>query len=283
MTTSRQKIGIIGGSGELPLHVARSLAAGGKSVYMAAIEGAAQKQLEGAGWKTGWYKIHNLQQLVDGLEKEGIDGVVLAGRVAHAELFKGNSFDASLQEFLETLPDHRGATILGGVVRLFMDKGIEVLSLKDVVPDLMPAAGHLAGPVPPAGFSRDLSFGWRIARSVADLDIGQTVVVKDRSVVAVEGMEGTDGAIDRAVAIAGKGLTVVKLAAADHDFRFDVPTIGKETVSRIAESGGGALVVESGRCMILGFDDVTALCERGGVSLLSCRERENGEILWDDQ
>ncbi len=281
MTSSQPKIGIIAGSGELPIHVARSLAAAGKDLYVAALKGAAEKVLEDTRWKTGWYQIHNLQELVDGLRGAGVTGVVFAGRVAHTELFQTSSFDASLRGLLETLPDHRAATILGGIVKLFMSHGMEVLPMNDVVPDLMPQIGHLAGPPPQTDLSSDLAFGWRIARSVADLDIGQTVVVKDRSVVAVEAMEGTDAAIERAVKVAGRGVTVVKLAARNHDFRYDVPTVGKATVSRIAGGGGGSLVVESGRCMILGIDEVTNLCDEVGVTLLSCKESEAGEIFWD--
>ena len=285
MTSSRRKIGIIAGSGELPLHVARSLTGTGEDLYIAALEGAAEQVLEDARWETGWYRIHNLQELVDGLKKQGVTGVVLAGRVAHAELFRTASFDGALQGLLETLPDHRAATILDGIVNLFMNNGMEVLPLDDVVPDLMPPLGHLAGPALQTGLAGDLAgdltFGWRMARSIADLDIGQTVVVKDRSVVAVEAMEGTDVAIERAVKVAGGGVTVVKLAARNHDFRYDVPTVGKETVYRIASGGGGTLVVESGRCLILGFENVVSLCAEGGVTLLSCTESESGEILWD--
>ena len=282
MTSSQPKIGIIAGSGELPIYVAHSLALAGKDLYVAALKGAAEKVLEDARWKTGWYQVHKLQELVDGLRREGVTGVVLAGRVAHTELFQATSFDASLQSLLETLSDHRAATILSGIVKLFVSNGMEVLPMYDVVPDLMPPIGHLAGPPPQLDLSSDLVFGWRIARSVADLDIGQTVVVKDRSVVAVEAMEGTDAAIERAVKVAGGGITVVKLAARNHDFRYDVPTVGKDTVSRIAGGGGGTLVVEGGRCMILGVDEVTTLCDEGGVTLLSCKESEGGEILWDE-
>jgi DUF1009 family protein len=289
VTSSRPKIGIIAGSGELPIYVTRSLAVAGEDLYVAALKGAAEKVLEDARWKTGWYQIHNLQELVDGLRREGVTGVVLAGRVAHTELFSTTSFDISLKSLLETLPDHRAATILTGIVKLFQSNGMEVLSMNDVVPGLMPPIGHLAGPPPQTGLpgglagdlASDLAFGWRIARSVADLDIGQTVVVKNRSVVAVEAMEGTDVTIERAVKVAGGGVTVVKLAARNHDFRYDVPTVGKDTVSRIAGGGGGTLAVESGRCMILGIDEVTTLCDEGGVTLLSCKESEGGEILWD--
>ena len=281
MTPSPRKVGIVAGSGELPLYVARSLSEAGKELYVAALEVAAGMTPEDGRWKSDRYSLYELQGLKDGLKLNGVNGVVLAGKVAHAEVFGTGNFDDLFREFLSGLADNRAATILGGIVNLFRENGMEVLTLNEVVPDLMPAAGHLAGPSPGSVLSGELEFGWRIARSVADLDIGQTVIVKDRSVVAVEAMEGTDTAIKRAIEVAGGGVTVVKLAARDHDFRYDVPTIGKETVSRIAQGGGGTLVVESGRCVILGLEDVTALCEEAGVTLLSCRESGSGEILWD--
>ena len=281
MTSSPRKVGIIAGSGELPLSVARSLAAAGKELYIADLDGAATAIPDDDRWKSDRYSLYEMQALMDGLRSHGVDGVVLAGKVAHSEVFRAGNFDGLFREFLSRLEDNRAATILGGIVNLLKDNGMEVLSLNEVVPDLMPAAGLLAGPSPGKPLPGDLEFGWRIARSVADLDIGQTVIVKDRSVVAVEAMEGTDIAIKRAIEIAGGGVTVVKLAARHHDFRFDVPTIGKETVSRIAEGGGGTLVVESGRCVILGYEDVAALCEEAGVTLLSCEETGSGEILWD--
>jgi DUF1009 family protein len=280
VTPASGKIGIIAGAGRLPGHVARSLAHAGKSLYFAALEGAADQVPEDDRWESDWYRIHDLQVLIDGLKTRGVTGIVLAGRVAHIEVFKSGSFDDLFRTFLEELTDHRASTILGGLVDLFRDNGIEVLALDEVAGDLMPPLGHLAGPAPTQGYDRDLDFGWRIARSVADLDIGQTVVVKDRCVVAVEAMEGTDGVIRRATSIAGKGITVVKLAARDHDFRYDVPTIGRETVAGIAEAGGGVLVVESGRCTILGFEEVASLCSEGAVTLLSCRESEDGEVYW---
>ncbi|MDF1535055.1 MAG: UDP-2,3-diacylglucosamine diphosphatase LpxI [bacterium] len=279
MTPSPVKIGIIAGAGELPGYVARSLAQAGKNLYVAALEGAADQIVEDDRWETGWFRIHDLRELLDGLKTRGVTGIVLAGRVAHAEVFKADTFDGFFRTFLEELADHRASTILGGIVDLFRDNGMKVLALDEIVPDLMPPVGHLAGPAPSQDLDQDLVFGWRIARSVADLDIGQTVVVKDRSVVAVEAMEGTDAVIRRAIEVAGGGITVVKLAAINHDFRYDVPTVGKETVARIAE-GGGALVVEGGRCTILGFEEVVSVCSEGGVTLLSCREDKSGEVLW---
>ena len=121
---------------------------------------------------------------------------------------------------------------------LFSENGFKVLPLTEVAPELLPKAGWLAGPPVQPRQVQDVQFGWRIARAIADQDIGQAVVVKDGAVVAVEAMEGTDNTIDRAISISGGNVTVVKLAASHHDFRYDVPTVGPHTITSIGDAGG---------------------------------------------
>ncbi len=276
------RIGVIAGSGNLPLHIAHYLSGVGNKVYVAGLKGAADPALDKPEWETGWYEAYSLQGLLDGLGEAGITKVVLAGRVGHEEIFSTSEFDDPLITFLDNLTDHRPSTILGGLVDLLTERGFEVLRLPEVAPDLLPEAGRLAGPPVQLRQVPDIESGWRIARAIADHDIGQTAIIKGGAVVAVEAMEGTDRAIERAGAISGGGVTVVKLAAGDHDFRYDMPTVGSETISRLAEAGGNLLAVEAGRCFLLDLYRISALCEEKGITLIAGTDTEDGGVHWPE-
>ena len=282
MTGAGDRIGIIAGSGHLPLHIAHYLSGAGENVYVAGLRGAADPALDSPEWETGWHDAYSLQGLLDGLGQAGVTKVLLAGRVGHDEIFRTNEFDGLLTNFLENLKDHRPSTILGGLVDVLAGNGFPVLPLTDVAPDLLPTAGHLAGPRVQRVQIPDLDLGWRIARVMADQDIGQTVIVKSGAVVAVEAMEGTDKAIERAGDLSSGGLTVVKLAGSDHDFRYDVPTVGPDTISRLIEAGGNLLAVEAGRSFMLDLDRISTLCDENGVTLLSGIETEDGGVNWPE-
>lgn len=280
MTESSDRIGVIAGSGHLPLHVAKCLLDVDRSIYVAGLQGAADPALEKWEWEIGWYDIFVLKDLLDGLKGAGVTKIVLAGKVEHSEIYRTSEFDSPLSNFLNQLKDHRPSTILGGLIDLLTHNGFTVLPLTDVAPDLLPTSGLLAGPDISREQFPDLQLGWRIARIIADQDIGQTVIVKDGAVVAVEAMEGTDKAILRAGELSGGGMTVVKRAAADHDFRYDIPTIGPDTIQALDSAGGGCVVIEAGRSFMLDFDRISALCDETGITLLSGRETANGGVHW---
>ena len=280
MKPSQGRVGLIAGGGELPLHITRSLSRSGRSVFVAALEDEALPDLENPSWETEWVDFFRLGDLLGSLRNAGVTEVVLAGRVDHKSIFSMKRPDEKMLSFFSRLEDRRGSTILSSLVGLLVEEGYLVPSLIDLVPDLVPDEETAAGPVPGPERIADLRFGWPVARHLADLDIGQVVIVKDGAVVAVEGMEGTDEAIRRASSLAGSGLTVVKRAAGEHDFRFDVPTIGKRTIQVLAAGGEGVVAFEAGRCIILDPEGVLSLCDEVGVTLLACREGEDGELLW---
>lgn len=257
------------GAGELPLAIVRSAAAAGRSVYAAALTGAADPAIERESAEVGWYQVGQLDRLVKGLQAAGARELVLAGRVPHHVIYSAGPFDPALSRLLADLTDRRGAAILAGIVDYLTEEGFKVLSIPDLVPELLPLPGLLAGPEPTPAQLEDAKFGLALARQVAGLDIGQTVVVRDLAVVAVEAMEGTDKAVLRAGDEAGGPLVVVKAASARHDFRYDVPTIGPLTVRALKAAGGGLLAMEAGRCLLLGRQEVCDTCDREGISLLA--------------
>lgn len=280
MKSPTGRIGIIAGTGELPAHIAQSLHGSGKDIFVAGLMESDPSVFDSPHWESVRIDFHRMQDVLDILRQAGVSEVVLAGKVEHAGIYQMDRFDGRMISFLKGLEDNRGATILKAVTRILEEEGYSVPSLLDIVPDLVPGAGPAVGPPPGPRQIVDLKLGWPLARKIADLDIGQTVVVKGGAVVAVEAMEGTDSAIRRALTLAGGGLTVIKRAARNHDFRFDVPTIGRRTVEVLAEGEGNTLAFEAGRCFILHGDDVFSLCEEKGITLLSCGEDGNGEVLW---
>jgi DUF1009 family protein len=271
------KIGLIAGAGELPLHIARSLNDSGKNVFIIGLKEAADRTLEDPDLEIVWIDFHRLKELLDTLRDAGVMEVILAGKLEHREIFRSDRFDMRMLTFLEGLADRRGSTILAAFVRLLEEEGYRVPSLLDIVPALVPKSGLVVGPRPGPRQIADLRFGWPLARGIADLDIGQTIIVKGGSVVAVEAMEGTDETIMRASSFAGNGLTVIKRASRDHDFRYDVPTIGQKTVETLAAGGGGLIALEAERSFILHSKDVASLCEERGITLLACGQEGIGE------
>ncbi|TNF47295.1 LpxI family protein [bacterium] len=278
MTASSKKVGLLAGISELPLEVAKAVENSGKQLYVAAFKGAADPAIEVAGRDVGWFRIGHLQALLDALMNSGVRDLILAGKIPHEALFSDGDFDSRLLSFLNSLPDQRGSSILGGFVDLLTSEGFQVKQLIDMVPQLVPKAGHIAGPSATSRQIKDAQFGWRIAKSVANMDIGQTVVIKDLTVVAVEAMEGTDGAIKRAGRITGGGNVVVKVSSPDHDFRFDVPTVGPDTAVSLAGAGGGVIVVEAGRCFLMGLDNLISTCSQNKIPLIAMNEEDVKKI-----
>lgn len=266
------RVALLAGDGTLPLEVARALEAQGRPPLVVALTGITSGEIALPGREVRWVRLGALQSILDLLGSEGVGECVLAGRVHVSRLFDPREFDPRLTRLLLSLPDKRGNAVLGGIVREIEGEGIRVLSNLEVVPELANPAGVMAGPGPTPAQWADVAFGFALAKEVARLDIGQTVAVKGKVVVAVEGAEGTDRLILRAGELAGGGVTVVKVAAPAHDFRIDVPVIGPSTVRSLADAGGGVLAVEAGRSFLLERHEALALARARGVTLVGVEE-----------
>jgi len=265
-------IGIIAGEGDLPLAVGRAIENSGKNLLVIAFEGITSNDIDIPGREVLWMPFGRLQQVLDSLNDGGVKELVLSGRIGITSIFDPSRFDGPLLKLLASLKDHRGNTILAGIAQVFSAEGFRVLSNIEAAPDLITPVGLVAGREPGNEQLADIRFGWGIARELARLDVGQTVVVKGRSVVAVESMEGTDETILRAGQLAPGNLVAVKVASPDHDFRFDVPTVGIETVRSLSKTGGGILAVESGRSFLMDRDELSRICDEAGVSVVGVDE-----------
>jgi len=265
-------IGLIAGNGRFPflvLDAARSL---GHDVVVVAIKeeiGADLVQRAAAvGATLHTVSLGQLGKCISLLQAAGCRQAVMAGQVKHAKLFANITPDWTLMQVLMKLRAKSTDALISAIADVMKGKGIELMDSTAFIRPLLAREGHIAGPAPDEAARADLAFGYRMADAVAGLDIGQTIVVKDQAVVAVEAMEGTDEAIRRAGRIAGPGACVIKVAKPQQDMRFDVPVVGLPTIAVLQEAGIRLLSIDAARTLVLDGDAVADAARRAGVTLV---------------
>lgn len=271
--------GLIAARGRFPLDLARAARRGGRRVVAAAIRGLTDAGLEDEVERLFWIHLGELESLIEGLTGAGVRDAVMAGKVPKTALYTGDAPrpDALMRGVLESLPDLRDDSILSGIAGALAERGIRLRPQAELVPELLAGEGRLGTvPASPAQWE-DVRFGWPVAKALGDLDIGQTVVVKGRAVMALEAIEGTDAAIRRGCALSGPGAVVVKVSKPAQDPRFDVPAVGPGSLAVLAEGKAGVLAVEAGRTFVLERDAVVREADRRGIALLGVPPGGPGE------
>ncbi len=220
-----------------------------------------------------WLHLGEFARMLDSFAKAGAREVVLAGKVPKAFLWQHREAvkpDAKALAFLGALKNRNDDSLLGAIAELLAAEGYPLASQLEIAAELVAPAGPIAGREPSDAEHADIAFGFPIARALGGLDVGQCVVVQGRAVLALEAIEGTDAAIARGLAFAerGKPACVVKVAKPNQDPRFDVPTIGPDTVRALAAGGGSALAVEAGRTLVLDRAELAAEAERAGIAVV---------------
>jgi DUF1009 family protein len=249
------RIGLIAGNGRFPflaLQGARSL---GHDVTVVAVKEEAFPELEGAARAAGadlhWVSLGHLGKCIKILKQAGAAQALMAGQVKHAKIFSGIVPDFTLLSVLMKLRSKNTDALISAVAEVLNEQGIELLDSTAFLEPLLAKPGTLSQAQPTDADLEDLAFGYRMADAIAALDIGQTIVVKDKAVVAVEAMEGTDVVIGRAGGLAGPGTRVVKVAKPNQDMRFDVPVVGVATIEAMKTAGATLLSVDSGKTLIV--------------------------------
>ena len=264
-------VGLIAGLGRFPLEVARGARRRGHRVAAVAFRGLSDPALEAEVDTLGWVYLGELNRVFAFLRDNGVEEVVMAGKVPKTFLWKNPSAlrpDPRALALLESLADRKDDSILGSVAETIEEEGFPLLGQADLAPELWAPEGPI-GSIPPSEEQRrDIAFGWPIAKALGNLDVGQTVVVRGGAVLALEAIEGTDAAIRRGCALGEKGACVVKVAKPKQDPRFDVPTIGPGTLATMIECGAGALAVEAGRTVILDREAVARDADEAGISIV---------------
>ncbi|MDD5259214.1 MAG: UDP-2,3-diacylglucosamine diphosphatase LpxI [bacterium] len=251
-----KNIGLIAGNGDYPLHFAKAAKAQGKRIITVALEGETEPGLKTLVDGFTWVGLGQLNRLIDIFKKENITQVVMAGQVKHFRLFDLLKLDLRAAGLLKRLPNKKADTILGGVAEELGKEGIALVDSRIFLEKFIPPAGILTKAKPSKEQEKDIEFGLKIAKGIAALDVGQTIVVKDRAVLAVEAMEGTDQTILRGGKIGKGDVVVVKVSKPNQDFRFDVPIIGENTITVLHEAGAWVLAFCAGETLILNIDAV---------------------------
>jgi len=234
-------------------------------VIAVAIEGEADSRLESSGAEVHWVSLGEVSRALRVLKQAGVIQAVMAGQVKHPKVFGLLRPDPVLLRVLGRLSTRSTQAVLTAVAEVMAEEGITLLDSTSFLTPLIATAGVLGRRRPSAEDREDILFGFRMAREIARLDIGQAVVVKSRAVVAVEAMEGTDEAVRRAAALVGPGLTVVKVARPQQDMRFDVPVVGVRTIEVMGASGATALAVEAGKTLLLDREALLARADEAGI------------------
>jgi DUF1009 family protein len=269
-------IGLIAGNGTFPLLVLRAARARGHDVAVIAIEGEAARSIDDLAASLGgasvrWLPAGELGQCIASLRQAGVTQAIMAGQVRHASMFGGIRPDPTLQGALAGLTSRNTDALVSAVAAVLQQHGIGVIDSTSLLTDLLAAPGVLTRTAPTDAMLADFAFGYAVADTVAGLDIGQTIVVKDRAVVAVEAMEGTDDVIARAGALAGPGTRVVKVAKPAQDMRFDVPVVGVRTIDQMRAVGADGLSIDAGKTLMIDGPAVIEAANLAGLVIVGRR------------
>ena len=263
------RIAIIAGAGEFPTLVARELLRVGVEPLVVAIEEEADRDIERVVSKVHWQSLGKVGRLLKTLRAENVDRAVLAGKIQKVRIFRDFKPDLKAIKLLWGLRDRKDDTILLKVAEVLAREGITLLPQTTHMEAYLPGPQVFTDKGPSDSEKEDVEFGRGIALELGRLDIGQTVVVKRGAVLALEAIEGTDQAIRRGGALGGGGAVAVKMAKPSQDLRFDVPTVGIDTVVACLDAGVRVLAIEAGRTFFFQREEAIALANRNGVSILA--------------
>ena len=262
-------LGIIAGNGEFPLILARAARAKGHHVLAAAFEGETSPEIEKAADEVEWVRIGQLSKLINVFTSRGVTRAVMAGGITPSNLFKNLSLDMRMIAVAARLKVRNAETIFGAIATEMAKDGVELLDPRPFLGDAVPQAGCLTREKASSDQQGDIAFGLKIAKAVSVLDIGQTVVVKQGTVLAVEGFEGSDECIKRGGALAGEkgGAVVVKVSKPNQDFRFDIPCVGMRTIESCAAGKISVLVIEAGSSLLLDKEKVLETANKNALCI----------------
>jgi UDP-2,3-diacylglucosamine hydrolase len=283
------KLGLIAGNGRFPFLLLDAARARGTEVVVAAIKEETDPEMDAraaadVGVRVYWLSLGELSKLIETFHKERVAQAVMAGQVKHKQIFSSIRPDWRLAKLLLSLRTKNTDMLLGAVAKVLADEGIELIPSTSYLEPLLAKPGVLTRRAPSEDETRDIAYGREVARAIAGFDIGQTVVVASQACVAIEAMEGTDAAVERAGALMrtledtasttlDRTLTVVKVAKPKQDMRFDVPVIGTRTIETMQKAHATCLAIEAHRTLIFEFDNVLTIADAAGIAIVA---EENG-------
>jgi len=283
------RYGLIAGNGRFPFMVLEGARQSGISLAIVAIreetEPAIESAAEAAGGSVIWVGIGQLGKMIRFFKGEGVEQAMMAGQVKHVQIFSGAVPDARMLKMILRLPRRNTNALIGAVADELSREGIELIDSTHFLQDQLPQPGTLTKREPSERERGDIEYGLEIAREMARLDLGQTIVIRAKACVAIEAMEGTDATIRRAGEVAwgrsekrGRiggsvfakvGLTVVKIAKPDQDMRFDVPVVGVPTIESMIAAGATCLCVTAGKTLMFDRDEMIARANQNKIAIVA--------------
>lgn len=272
VSENNQVLGIIAGGGQFPLLVARSARKAGLRVVAVAHRGETDPELAHEVNHIVWVRLGQLGQLIKALKEQGASRAVMAGAIKKRRMFENVFPDLRGIGLFSKLAIFHDDDILRAVANELGKEGIEIVSSTGHVPELIAPIGVLTKRKPSAAESKDVAFGWRIAKELGRLDIGQCVVVRKKTILAVEAIDGTDETILRGGRLGREEAVVVKVSKPEQDLRFDVPSVGLGTIKSMLKVKATVLAVEAGKTLLFDKDKMIALADENGISIVSWQD-----------
>jgi DUF1009 family protein len=265
------KYGLIAGNGRFPFLVLEGARSSGVEMVVAAIKEETSPEIERAASRVEWVGVGQLGRLIRFFKREQVTHAVMAGQVKHHQIFRLNALpDLRMVRMLARLTAKNTDSLIGAVADELAREGITLVESTAFLGPLIARAGVMTRRAPNKEERADIEYGLVVAREIARLDLGQTIAIKDRAVVAIEAMEGTDAVIARAGEITGgHPFTVVKVAKPDQDMRFDVPVIGVPTIENMASAGATAIHVTANKTLLFDKQDLIRLADENRISVVA--------------
>jgi DUF1009 family protein len=265
-----EKIGLIAGNRKFPLVVAQAARKNNFSVVAVAIKGDTSARLKRLVDKIYWLRLDGFTRMFEIFKSEGVTKVVMAGQISPRRLFSREiQNNQELQDLLTGLKDKRADTIFLGIAKKLKESGMELLDSTALIKEHLPAKGTLTKHEPSFLDWEDVYFGFELAKEIAYLDIGQTVAVKTKAVVAVEALEGTDNLIRRAGKVSRGGFILVKVSKPKQDMRFDIPVVGLNTVKNLIKTKARCLAIEADKTLFIDLEQSLKLANRRGLAIVA--------------
>ncbi len=268
MSVEGIRYGLIAGNGRFPFMVLESARARQLDMVVAAIREETLPEIESCGYPVHWLGLGQLGKLIRVFAQAGVAKAIMAGQVKHAQIFGSSLPDLTMIRILASLKHKSTDALIGAVARALEEAGITLIDSTEFLRPHLATEGILTRRILNSREKADVEFGRPIAHRIALMDIGQTIVVRDRAVVAVEAMEGTDATILRAGALAGrKDLTVIKVSKPGQDMRFDVPVVGPPTIQHMVDAGATALVLDAQRTLLVDREQLIGSADRSSIAI----------------
>ena len=265
-----EKLGILAGTGKLPVECARAAKQLGYEVYAVGLLADSDPSIAQFAKDYQFISVAQLDSILNYLTTNQVKLVTMIGKVTKELLFNGAvQPDAHMLQLIMSLPDRRDDTIMMAFVRELARTGIQTFDQTKLIRKLMPRRGTITQREPTEREQQDMEFGFRIAKELGRLDIGQTVVVKNRAVMALEAIEGTDACIIRGGQLACGGAVIAKVAKPQQDNRFDVPTVGYRTIENMTKVGASALAIEAGKTLLVEREQMISFADAQGISIVA--------------